>query len=64
MFIAFNLLVFLLLLPLMDATISANFEKYIKQKYGAAVAKQIARTDFGSGGSFGGGQHQAGKKTR
>ncbi|KAI6227652.1 Triacylglycerol lipase [Aphelenchoides fujianensis] len=47
-----------------EATISENFRRYIEQRFGSAAAKGIARTDFGSAGSFGGGNHQAGSKTR
>ncbi|KAI6216396.1 hypothetical protein M3Y95_01279300 [Aphelenchoides besseyi] len=46
-----------------DATISENFRRYIEQHFGAEAAKEIARTDFGTSGSFGGGSHKAGTKT-
>ncbi|KAI6171427.1 Lipase EstA/Esterase EstB family-containing protein [Aphelenchoides bicaudatus] len=60
----FRALLICFLFPVVYATISQNFQSYIEKKFGADVKKQIARTDFGMGGSFGGGSHQAGKKTK
>jgi hypothetical protein len=47
-----------------NATISQNFYRHIEEKYGLETARLIARTDFGQSGSYGGGTHNAGEKTR
>lgn len=47
-----------------EGTISKNYYDYIQKNYGDAVAQQIARKDFGVKGSFGGGNHRAGAKTK
>lgn len=47
-----------------EATISTNFYNYIQQQFGAEIAQQVARNDFGSFGSYGGGNHQAGTRTK
>lgn len=45
------------------ATISDSFRAFLKEKYGEDVANQMARTDLGPGGSFGGGKHVARENT-
>ncbi|KAI6184771.1 Lipase EstA/Esterase EstB family-containing protein [Aphelenchoides bicaudatus] len=45
------------------STISDDFYNFIVSNYGKATAQLIARKDFGSSGSYGGGQHQPGRKT-
>lgn len=53
-----------LILPV-NCSISPAFRRFIRQKYGAAVERRIARDDFAGGrGSFGGGNHKANEKTR
>ncbi|KAI6234334.1 Lipase domain containing protein [Aphelenchoides fujianensis] len=58
-------LVFLVVCSLFSATISSTFRRFIREKYGAEVERRIARDDFPNGrGSFGGGAHKAGRKTK
>ncbi|KAI6230247.1 Lipase domain containing protein [Aphelenchoides fujianensis] len=52
------------LLLVIEATISPSFYSFIEQNYDKQTADLIARTDHGSAGSFGGGQHIAGSKTK
>lgn len=47
-----------------DAYISQSFFKFLKQRYGWKYANDVARYDYGPVGSFGGGQHVAGQKTK
>jgi hypothetical protein len=47
-----------------DTTISINFYTYIQQKFGSTIAEQLVRNDFGFFGSYGGGTHQSGTKTK
>lgn len=51
-------------LIVVNATISQSFYQHIQEKYGEATAKLVARTDFGASGSYGGGNHQSGTKTK
>ncbi|KAI6216397.1 Lipase EstA/Esterase EstB family-containing protein [Aphelenchoides besseyi] len=46
------------------ATISSSFYSFIQTNFGQQVADQMARNDFGQRGSYGGGSHQGGTKTR
>jgi hypothetical protein len=48
----------------LNATISDSFQCYVKEKFGEDALEMVARTDFGLGGSFGGGNHIAGNKTK
>jgi hypothetical protein len=57
------LVVFCQLLQL-EASISDNFQAYVKKEFGEDALRMIRRRDFGSSGSFGGGDHQAGQKTK
>jgi hypothetical protein len=45
-------------------TISPGFRTFLRDEYGGDVEKMIARDDLGDGGSFGGGDHVAGKATK
>ncbi|KAH7701705.1 Protein LIPS-15 [Aphelenchoides avenae] len=45
------------------ATISQDFQDFIKKEYGESALKQLSRLDLGEQGSFGGGTHKAGEKT-
>ncbi|KAI6242113.1 Lipase domain containing protein [Aphelenchoides fujianensis] len=49
---------------LSEAFISQSFFKFLKLRYGWKYANDIARYDYGPVGSFGGGQHVAGRKTK
>lgn len=46
------------------ATFSSRFLFFLEDQFGRAAAETLARTDIGFQGSFGGGQHQAGKRTK
>ena len=49
---------------LISATISPAFREFVRNTYGAAVERRIARDEFPDGrGSFGGGIHAAGSRT-
>jgi hypothetical protein len=52
------------LLPVAEASISLNFYNFMKEKRGKAFAESVARYDFGLFGSFGGGNHKGGQKTK
>lgn len=59
------LVISLLVLAGVDATISNTFRQFIRNKFGSTVERRLARDDFANGrGSFGGGNHQAGTKTK
>jgi hypothetical protein len=62
-FLVLPLLIVLCQLLQLDATISDNFQAYVKKEFGEDGLKLVSRRDFGSAGSFGGGEHQAGTKT-
>lgn len=47
-----------------DATISDNFRKFIRNRFGIATEQLAARDDLGWVGSFGGGNHVGGRKTK
>jgi hypothetical protein len=58
-------IVLVLFCALSESTISQNFRKFIRSKFGASVEKELARDDFEGGrGSFGGGKHKSGEKTK
>ncbi|KAH7701918.1 CBN-LIPS-7 protein [Aphelenchoides avenae] len=57
------LLAFALIDP-SHATISESFRLFIRETYGTETEQLIARDDIGVNGSFGGGDHVAGTKTR
>jgi hypothetical protein len=46
------------------ATFSPSFSTFLTQKYGKFVEEELARRDLGIAGSFGGGEHLAGERTR
>jgi hypothetical protein len=52
------------LLQVLEASISLNFYNFMKEKRGKAFAESVARYDFGIFGSFGGGNHKGGEKTK
>lgn len=47
-----------------NALLSDKFRAFLRSKYGAAVEKELTRSDMGIGGSFGGGRHNPAQKTR
>jgi hypothetical protein len=47
-----------------EATISNNFYQFLVVKHGKEFANSVARFDIGIGGSFGGGNHKPGTKTK
>jgi hypothetical protein len=47
-----------------EGTISNGFYNFMKEKHGKEFADSVARKDFGSFGSFGGGSHKAGERTK
>ncbi|KAI6216395.1 Triacylglycerol lipase [Aphelenchoides besseyi] len=61
----FNLcfIVLVLLISSVHCTISSSFYEFIQSKYGSATAQLVARRDI-NGGSYGGGHHKAGEKTK
>ncbi|KAI6196120.1 Lipase EstA/Esterase EstB family-containing protein [Aphelenchoides besseyi] len=52
-----------LLISSVHCTISSSFYEFIQSKYGSATAQLVARRDI-NGGSYGGGHHKAGEKTK
>ncbi|KAI6172412.1 RBR-type E3 ubiquitin transferase [Aphelenchoides besseyi] len=62
--ICFFFLVLFFCLDDIDGSISSGFYKFLKLKYGKQYADNVARMDYGPIGSFGGGNHVAGQKTK
>uniref|UniRef100_A0A158R4F3 Lipase n=1 Tax=Syphacia muris TaxID=451379 RepID=A0A158R4F3_9BILA len=58
------LLLFLFAIPSVDSTLGHSFYKWITETYGEQIARRFNRGDLGKGGSFGGGCHVAGTKTK
>lgn len=57
------LVVLLIFMPVVQSSLSNNFLDWLKKNYGEEVASQLNRADLGDRGSFGGGNHEGGKKT-
>ncbi|MFH4978109.1 hypothetical protein AB6A40_004818 [Gnathostoma spinigerum] len=51
-------------IKVVDGSFSPNFMQFVAENFGPGAALGLSRPDLGMGGSFGGGMHIPGTKTR
>lgn len=57
-------LIILFCLPAVGSYLSSSFFSWINTTYGENIAHQLNRADLKQAGSYGGGNHTGGSKTR